>query len=1185
MVFGFHYKHLCSGEYSLFKCFIAGMLCSVMVHTSRDLAKADDANFSISEVVATGEGIGASLAMRSGTRPAFSHFRLSSNNLLYTEFANGYWITETVDTSLSSTSATALAFLFDAPHIAYYDQGNNRLRHAYRSATGWVQETIDASAAAGGAPAMRSCGDALCLSYYDTQGQNLRFVKGRTGSWSPVTVDSAGDVGSMSNLALNPSGLPVIAYYDATNKVPKIATQQGNGTWSLLALTYYDFQYGMWPSIAIDSSGVMHVVASGVKVSDLNHSDNQLYYARKPTNGSWAINRLEWTFVGGHPSVAVDSGNKPLIAYRFQRRSGFQESAIFLRQLLTNGVDWSWKEMKGSTAAFHKFSRTRLLTNAWGDFVVGYQYDRDAYQANPAAQGIHYRAPRDSDSDGIPDTRESSYGTSSFHADIDNDGARDGEEILVLGTNPQVADSDGDTLLDAFDPDPKRNDLGNVAYDGSMEALVLDAWSPYGSVLLLEKSLSSVAQGARSLRLVSQGTQAGFEQRNIAVGNALAYTVSLRYRRTSGVVQVQLLWGDGGSQMTGAAFSDSNTSGWQVFSRQVTSPGVVGDLRLVVTTSGEAYVDDVALSVMPGQPDMDADGVADSADNCLGIPNPSQADADGDGQGNACDVTPGDIPPSGGSGGSGGGGTAGGSSSGGSDATDTDQDGTPDVIDTDDDNDGLSDEEEHALGTKSRKADSDGDGILDGQEVSDGTNPLDSGSFAQVLRTTLCAEWNGFLDGMLNIFEHVNLSNRRLTVRSSLSSAAGQVVTTKRFQIGAGEEYDLLVHDVEGRAVNAYGRVCSRHNGSPGDLDGRMMYYKQASAPMATAGEFQFALAMPLSNGSAGKQFVPFNTFHPGLAAADSGNLVANWIQLTNLSSHEARGQLVFYDQSGAVLLTEQVLLEQGGRRDIPAHSLGRNIVGMVKWVPRSETQRFQLRNIRYLYDNPGAANSFDTAFQLEAIKGSGQLLAAPLDASGGQSAVVEVLNTIGKRVNVTVNIFNEAGERKFSTQITLEPYASQHLVADLYLAGARGIVTLQGNKLSSVLAVSMQYQRDATGKILYMYGIPAQETIGTVLRGSYNTFLSQQSLLWLINPGKERQKVVVHMTRADGTPIDGGQRSPLNREVSVPARGLKVIDLSQFEQMNNYGMVTAHAQRANSLVSWVTRKKGTEYVVPVPVR
>ncbi|PLX92969.1 MAG: hypothetical protein C0621_08445, partial [Desulfuromonas sp.] len=52
---------------------------------------------------------------------------------------------------------------------------------------------------------------------------------------------------------------------------------------------------------------------------------------------------------------------------------------------------------------------------------------------------------------------------------------------------------------------------------------------------------------------------------------------------------------------------------------------------------------------------------------------------------------------------------------------DSDHDGLVDVIDTDDDNDGLSDAEEEALGTNPLLVDSDGDGVDDGSDF----NPLD----------------------------------------------------------------------------------------------------------------------------------------------------------------------------------------------------------------------------------------------------------------------------------------------------------------------------------------------------------------------------------------------------------------------------------------------------------------------------
>lgn len=60
---------------------------------------------------------------------------------------------------------------------------------------------------------------------------------------------------------------------------------------------------------------------------------------------------------------------------------------------------------------------------------------------------------------------------------------------------------------------------------------------------------------------------------------------------------------------------------------------------------------------------------------------------------------------------------------------DTDNDGTPNASDDDDDDDGLSDREEHAIGTSILKVDTDGDGYSDFDEIEAGTYPLLVGSF------------------------------------------------------------------------------------------------------------------------------------------------------------------------------------------------------------------------------------------------------------------------------------------------------------------------------------------------------------------------------------------------------------------------------------------------------------------------
>ncbi len=111
----------------------------------------------------------------------------------------------------------------------------------------------------------------------------------------------------------------------------------------------------------------------------------------------------------------------------------------------------------------------------------------------------------------------------------------------------------------------------------------------------------------------------------------------------------------------------------------------------------------------PAEVDTDADGYWDALDNCPADANVDQLDTDGDGKGDVCDPQ------------------------------DTDEDGLPDTWEVtygldpnnpadatqDGDGDGLTNLQEYQSGTDPGKADTDGDGIVDGQDSSptDGTWP------------------------------------------------------------------------------------------------------------------------------------------------------------------------------------------------------------------------------------------------------------------------------------------------------------------------------------------------------------------------------------------------------------------------------------------------------------------------------
>jgi YVTN family beta-propeller protein len=124
--------------------------------------------------------------------------------------------------------------------------------------------------------------------------------------------------------------------------------------------------------------------------------------------------------------------------------------------------------------------------------------------------------------------------------------------------------------------------------------------------------------------------------------------------------------------------------------------------------------------------DRDEDGIHDFDDNCPIVVNNGQADTDGDGHGDACDnctalANAGQL--------------------------DNDLDGTGDTCDTDDDNDGLDDETEQALGTGQFTPDTDSDGLSDLDEVSRDGNPSDYNPVLDTNPNIADTDNDGTLDG------------------------------------------------------------------------------------------------------------------------------------------------------------------------------------------------------------------------------------------------------------------------------------------------------------------------------------------------------------------------------------------------------------------------------------------------------
>ena len=129
-------------------------------------------------------------------------------------------------------------------------------------------------------------------------------------------------------------------------------------------------------------------------------------------------------------------------------------------------------------------------------------------------------------------------------------------------------------------------------------------------------------------------------------------------------------------------------------------------------------------------------------------------------------------------------------------------------------------------------------------------------------------------------------------------------------------------------------------------------------------------------------------------------------------------------------------------------------------------------------------------------------------------------------------------------------------------------------------MAVAMQYGRTSSLGLKYMNGVPAKEPLGTVLRGSYNTFLNQDCWLLLVNPTSSTVSANISMVRYDGNVTLAGE------QVSVPDGGLLNYDLCSHDQTNVYGVVTVQTAAANSLAATLLRiGSNSDYRFPAPVR
>ncbi|MCA9970601.1 MAG: VCBS repeat-containing protein, partial [Anaerolineales bacterium] len=177
----------------------------------------------------------------SGATPSLSYYDADGQRLLFSQWDGAAWQTQVVDDTgdvgrYNDLFGVNLAGL--GTHITYWDATTHRVKFAHIHADGSVTRHTNVAgppldAGSGHLSGGWLPGGHVVVSYYDGVRGDLRLATwDRTsGAWTDERVDgAAADVGQFSTLRVDAhDGVPVVAYYDATNQAIKLAYRHGGG--------------------------------------------------------------------------------------------------------------------------------------------------------------------------------------------------------------------------------------------------------------------------------------------------------------------------------------------------------------------------------------------------------------------------------------------------------------------------------------------------------------------------------------------------------------------------------------------------------------------------------------------------------------------------------------------------------------------------------------------------------------------------------------------------------------------------------------------------------------------------------------------------------------------------------------------------------------------------------------------
>lgn len=222
--------------------------------------------------------------------------------LKYSSFTSAGWKTSVVDSINAIEFCSLKIDSNNNPHISYSynDNSNISLKYSSHTSEGWVTSIIEPVGIYRYTSLALDSNNNPSISYWDQTNKDLKYSSYTSVGWSTSTIDSVGEVGQANSIAIDSNNNPHISYYDYTNSKLKYSSHTSVG-WAI--------------STVASGNGKSSIAINNNNEPCISYYYNFLKYSSHTSSGWYTSTVDNISFVGQDNSIAIDSNNKPHIAY------------------------------------------------------------------------------------------------------------------------------------------------------------------------------------------------------------------------------------------------------------------------------------------------------------------------------------------------------------------------------------------------------------------------------------------------------------------------------------------------------------------------------------------------------------------------------------------------------------------------------------------------------------------------------------------------------------------------------------------------------------------------------------------------------------------------------------------------------------------------------------------------------